>query len=570
MRADERALRTACVRIADWPVLCAVHAHPELRDRPVVVLERSGPREIVRAMSAAARASGIRVGMRRREAEACGVALHAIDVDLASEARRFEEVARSIESLTPRLELDVPGRLSFPTRGPARYFGGDAALVGRVHDTLTALLGADAAAVRVGIADGRFAARLAAREARSHADPDGRASFVVAPGESAAFLAPFPVAALGDPGFAELLERLGLVTLGDFANLAPPDVLARFGHDGVRCHDLARGVDATPLDLSTPPPDLVESFEFDPPAKRVDTAAFAAKALADRLLARLADRGLGCTRVRVEAETEHGEQLARVWRHEGALTPAALAERVRWQLDGWLAAVGPAAGVVEGDVRGQQDLAALADLELDSPTGALVLLRLVPEAVVPGRGRQLGFWGGDAAATDRADRALGRVQGMLGFDQVGTCVVQGGRTPAEQIAFIPWGEPREPRRPVQVGGEIAVWPGRIPAPAPGRVFDPPVRAELVAADGSAIRVNGRGEVGDDLAVLRCAALPDGGGRVVGWAGPWLHDVRWWDRQARRRRAVFQVLVAAAGPERGAVACLVAVERGRAALDAVYD
>lgn len=546
------------MRIADWPVLCAVHAHPELRGEPIVVLERVGPREIVRATSAVARAAEIRVGMRRREAEACGVALHVVDVDLAGEARRFEEVARAIESLTPRLELDAPGRLSFPTRGPARYFGGDAALVARVHDTLAALLGDDATAARVGIADGRFAAGLAAREARLHADRDGRASFVVAPGASAAFLAPFPVAALGDPAFTELLERLGLATLGDFANLATTDVLARFGREGVQRRDLARGIDPTPPDLSTPPPDLVESFEFDPPAMRVDTAAFAAKTLADRLLARLADRGLGCTRVRVEAETEHGEQLARVWRHEGALTPAALAERVRWQLDGWLAANTPEPGIAD------------LDLELDSTTGALVLLRLVPEAVVPGSGRQLGFWGGDAAACDRADRALGRVQGMLGFDQVGTCVVQGGRTPAEQIAFIPWGEPREPRRPVQVGGEIASWPGRIPAPAPGRVFDPPVRAELSAADGSAIRVNGRGEVVADLAGLRCAALPAGGGRVVGWTGPWLHDVRWWDRQARRRRAVFQVVVVLDGPDRGEVACLVAVERGRAFLDAVYD
>ena len=84
------------------------------------------------------------------------------------------------------------------------------------------------------------------------------------------------------------------------------------------------------------PPELVETIEFDPPAERVDEAAFAAKSLADRLLGRLDELGLSCTRVIVEAETEHGERLARCWRHDGSLTPATLVTRVRWQLEGWL------------------------------------------------------------------------------------------------------------------------------------------------------------------------------------------------------------------------------------------
>ena len=97
-----------------------------------------------------------------------------------------------------------------------------------------------------------------------------------------------------------------------------------------------RGEEEHPPALTVPPPDLVEVCEIDPPAERVDEAAFAAKGLADRLLGRLEARGLACTQVVVEAETEHGEHVSRSWRHEGALTPAALTERVRWQLDGWI------------------------------------------------------------------------------------------------------------------------------------------------------------------------------------------------------------------------------------------
>ncbi len=555
-------MRVACIRIADWPVVQAMVLDPTLRDRAFVVIERVGPRELVRAASLAARSEGVVVGHRRREAEARGVA-RAVDADLIGEARAFEPIVRAIEAITPRVEIHEPGMLSFPTLGPSRYFGGDAALAATIQTTIAAVLGADTSLARVGIADGVFAARLAAREARHR---DDRVC-IIEPGGSARFLADFPVIALGDPDRAGLLERLGVPTLGDFANLPAADVLARFGVDGLRTHEQARGLDPSPPDLSIPPPDFVERVDFEPPITRVDAASFAAKSLADRLLGGLASLGLGCVRVRVEAETEHGEQLVRVWRHEGALTPIALAERVRWQLDAWLAANAPATRLSDGDVRGHQDLVAFAEAEVDSTTGALTVLRLIPEEVIAADGRQLGFWGGDAAAGDRADRVLGRLQGMLGFERVGTFVRQGGRTPAEQVRFVAWGEPREPRLAVQIGGETAVWPGRIPAPAPSRVFDAGQPAELLGASGAPVRVSGRGEVIDPPARLHSSVVSGGGGSVRGWSGPWIHDVRWWDPSTRHRRAWFQLAITTdAGDE---VACLVGIERGRAVVDALY-
>ena len=72
-----------------------------------------------------------------------------------------------------------------------------------------------------------------------------------------------------------------------------------------------------PLDARAPPPELTVGAELDPPAERVDAAAFVAKSLADELFARLDGRGLSCTRVLVSAETEHGEVSERLWRHEG-------------------------------------------------------------------------------------------------------------------------------------------------------------------------------------------------------------------------------------------------------------
>jgi protein ImuB len=216
----------------------------------------------------------------------------------------------------------------------------------------------------------------------------------------------------------------------------------------------------------------------------------------------------------------------------------ALAERVRWQLDGWITTQDTTAGIA--------------------------VLRLVPDEVVPADGRQLGFWGGDQVAHDRADRALARVQGMLGYDAVTTAVVQGGRTPAEQVRWVPWGEPREPDRPLATGSETAAWPGALPAPYPARVFDPPLPADFVDERGRPVTVTGRGEQRRAPARLRSSVVS---GAVTGWAGPWAHDVRWWDTQARHRCVRYQVRVDGL---HGDIACIVVVSGGRAALEAVYD
>src|SRR5204862_325503 len=169
------------------------------------------------------------------------------------------------------------------TRGPSRYFGGDDALAAKVTATVEGVTGASC---RVGVADGPFAAELAARR-----------GVIVPRGASRAFLAGFPVSSL---------ERSGPV---------------------------------------------------------------AAPAAA-----------------------------------------GAMAERVRWQLDGWITA--------------------------GTTTAALTLLRLAADEVAPDDGRQLGFWGGEAVADERAGRALARVQGMLGPHAVVTAVVGGGRSPAEQVRLV--------------------------------------------------------------------------------------------------------------------------------------
>ena len=150
--------------------------------------------------------------------------------------RTFAEVVAAVEAYCPWVTPVRPGICSLPARGPARYFGGEEALVDLVHEAASAVTPAE-----VGIADGLFAAVLAARR-----------GVVVPAGGTPAFLAPLPVGILGQPDLAELLDRLGIRTLGEFAALPDADVLGRFGADGAHAHRVAGGRSGELADLRQP------------------------------------------------------------------------------------------------------------------------------------------------------------------------------------------------------------------------------------------------------------------------------------------------------------------------------
>ncbi|MGA8370837.1 MAG: hypothetical protein WB765_11970, partial [Acidimicrobiales bacterium] len=74
--------------------------------------------------------------------------------------RTFVSVLAAVEVYCPWVEAVRPGICSLPARGPARYFGGEQALVDLVAGATAAITDAE-----VGIADGLFGAVLAARAA---------------------------------------------------------------------------------------------------------------------------------------------------------------------------------------------------------------------------------------------------------------------------------------------------------------------------------------------------------------------------------------------------------------------
>ncbi len=441
--------------------------------------------------------------------------------DARAAALLFERVLTAVTRFCPGVEAVEPGVCAFGARGPARYFGGETALARQVIAAVTDL-GLQA---RAGVADGLFAARLAARG-------PGQVR-VIPPGGSAEFLARHPVSVLADQDLAGLLTRLGLRTLGDLAALAFADVAGRFGAAGEAAHRLASGQGFLPLAVRPPAEDLSVACEFDPPEALAEPVVFAAKALAERMHEGLSARGLSCVRVQVRASWADGRESRRLWRHDGFLSAAAVADRVRWQLDG----ASPAAH------------------DGEPGTGGIAVLRLLPDQVVRATGHQLALWG-EAAVSDQVARAAMRVQAMLGHEAVLRPVHDGGRNVYEQVTHVPFGERREPRRAV-----AQPWPGRIMGAAPGVVYPGGREAEVTDDGGRAVTVSGRCVMSSEPARLFIDEEPVR--HVTGWAGPWPLSERWWDPVAARRRARFQLLT---GEGR---AWLAVVQDGRWLIEAGY-
>jgi protein ImuB len=535
-------VRTMVLWCPDWPIIAALREAAAEQNAlgqgstPQAAVARIGGRSdiplaliehgVVFACSAAARAEGVKRGLRIREAQARCPELVVQPYNAVHDNRAFEEVLTAIEAMMPGVQLLRPGTCAIRARGPARYYGGEkpAALA------LIALLDQlGVPGARVGIADGPFTAEQAARMAgrmaggsagRSAGAPAGATGArprnssaarvqIVPEGASAEFLAPLPVNLLDAPALVTLLRRLGVTTLAEFAALPVVDVLGRFGEAGAQLHSLASGQDSRPVIQRIPPEELDGTVEFEPPLDRIDQVTFGVRASSDRFIEALTEAQLVCTGLRIEIDSESGEVSERSWLHPRSFTAADVVDRVRWQLQG------------SGEV----------DTGL---TSGITRVRVIPESVDAIGHHEVGLFGG--GPDERIHHGLSRVQSMLGHGGVLTAVIGGGRTLADRQTTVPWGDrallTRQPTQP---------WPGTLPPPAPTTIFPTPHPVHVLDARGETIQVDDRGT----LSAPPAHFSPTGSGRTMrqiqAWAGPWPIDERWWDNETHRRSHRFQVV-----------------------------
>ncbi|HEX5909723.1 MAG TPA: hypothetical protein VFY44_04465, partial [Thermoleophilaceae bacterium] len=271
-----------CVLIPRFALLAALGDRRALLSEPVALAPEAGREQTIGEVSAPAEAFGIVAGMRVGEALSRCPELRLEPPDPEGVRSLWHEVLDRIESIGAAPESQHAGAAFFAAGGLEGLHGGDLA---GVLDATRRALGPGS---RLGAAESRFAAHCAARQTRPR-----RAPVVVGQDETTRFLAPLPAALLRSrPELAELpdvLERLGIRTLGDLAALPSRAVAERFGHPGLLALDLARGRD-TPLVPRRPPEPVSERIDL-PDAASGPQLERALELLIARALARRERRG---------------------------------------------------------------------------------------------------------------------------------------------------------------------------------------------------------------------------------------------------------------------------------------
>lgn len=554
-------MRVLALWYPDWPAQVASRLAGSEADRPVLVHDE----QRVWVVNESGRRHGISRGMKLRAAQMMCPEVLTVVRDDTADGEAFSEIVDSISDVAASVEVLRPGLMLVAADSLARYYGGE----DRAMDLALTAASEQGVDVRIGVADELATAIIAARSSEFGA--------VVPEGESRAFLRAVSLKTIGaEPSLevgielVEQLAQMGVHSCGELTALPRPAVATRFSQKGIRLYEIC-AADSSRM-LSPSECDAAEEavvYTPDEPVVRVDQAAFIARGLAARLHERLAQSGRVCVQLTIQAIVDDGtahHTLERVWRTFAPLDEAATADRVRWQLGGWITR--RAQKAAQKASQKEVDAGSSAETEPDTG-GGIVQLQLIPtETEQPGADK--GLWealGDSAQRTERAEKVITRVQSRYGTDMVARPFDQGGRGVAERIGYVSSGE----RVPAADSGS---WHGKLPAPLPVRSGPgwnhPASRIEIYSATGDPVILS------EDLLA---SAIPDtvvwGSRRlsVTGWAGPWPVDEQWWTTQPQHASGIHsahaRIQLTAVDDSQRAYAWVLIWVRGRWCIEASY-
>ena len=527
--------RTLVLTVPDWPAVAAAIEHDIAPGRPVAVLHAGK----VIAANAPARAAGITAGNNKRAVGYRCPEAHVAVWDEEADNRHFSAGVGALEDLVARFTLLSPGTLAIPLDSLRHGYADEASAV----ETLVSALVDDTGwEFFPGIADTVFAAVLAAGQARR-----------VEPGQTVDFLSAQPITTLEYAGteataLIEVFLQPGLRTLGDFARLEAKDVNARFGAFGRHLHDLASGRAGAPLADHVRGEQLDVELDLDAPTTRSDTLGFLARQLGADLLAKVRRQGLVCTQITIELDAAAGQSSSRTWRIED-MQENAIADRLRWQAEGWLAGANTGAGAsgpkqdsgsgqnprtTQNSGTAQADPQALDIVDEPAPDAedfsedGIIALRLIAAELTTPIGATRSLFDEN---TGQITYTLERLQGLFGPDAVLVPGIQGGWDPAETNLWTPWQQAAAPER-----SPAAPWPGALHAPRPTTVEHSAV--DVLAADGSPVEARPSG-LGAAPATIR---FPTGQTETItDYSGSWPIESGWWDPSRTVYRTRLQVV-----------------------------
>ncbi len=290
--------RLACVDVAELPLQVLCRTRKDWRASPAAVVDHDSPNGVILCANEAAKKQGVLPGQRYGAAVGLCFGLRAAEVGAAELDATVAEIERLLQTFSPRVESS-PAKLGrrgtfFVDASGLSYLEPSLDLwARRMVDALHALGFVARAAVgftRLGVLAGaRVGATLAGGVATLHA---GRGGIEFRDRDvERAFVRQVQLARLDvDPKLRDRLARLGIVLVGQFADLPEAGVRARFGDDALELHRLANEKGFDPLR----PAPLTETLErrliFDMPVDDVTSLLFFLKQMLQELLDQLAAR----------------------------------------------------------------------------------------------------------------------------------------------------------------------------------------------------------------------------------------------------------------------------------------
>ena len=492
----------ACILVPNFPVAAVLRAEPELRGRPVAVVEGKPPLEKVFAVNELARRMGIAPGMTKAQAElAAELMLRARSS--AQEAAAHAALLDCAQAFSPCVEDAAANTAILDLAGMEALFG----TLPEIADKLIRCAGELGLEVNVAVASNPDAAVLAARGFSG--------VIVILPGNEAERLGSLPAEVLLVHGceeekneqkeadrLLETLERWGVRTLQALAALPEVAFSERLGQEGLRLQRLARGTASRTLVPVEAPAIFEEAIELEFPILLLEPLAFLLNRLLEQICARLVARALNTQELRLTLELENFSSRNQQIGINSQQVPSKQFQRtLRLPLPML-------------DAKLFLKLLQL-DLNAHPPGAPIKKIHLVAEAARP-RSAQGGLFLPPSPEPEKLELTLARIAGFVGESRVGspelldTHRAEGFRM--QRFAAGITSEREQNKVPEEKFG-VAV--------AALRRFRPPLRAAVTLENGELVRV-------------ACSKKKEVQGTVLWKAGPWRSSGDWWEREAWAR------------------------------------
>ena len=363
-------MRVACVYIANLALQVALIENPHLHEQPVVIGGSPFDNGPVFDASPEAMAYGVKIGMTLRKAYSlCPQATFLPRNEILCKGL-FERVLEKLDDFSPAVEIEGKNCAFLDMTGVKNEQKTALKILGGINDGLEA---------SIGLGSGKFFAWVAAFAKKTGVpvviNPDGEKNFI----------APFPVDLL--PCSTETKDRLrllGIRRVGQLADFSLDDLVAQFGADGKRMHELARGHDSSPLVPRRRADSVDGAVELFPPSVDYLEILKSCEVILNNLLPSMKSRGKLCGEAVLMLSCESNSQEIRLVFKEATCSEPVIIKRIK---------------------------ACLENIALPSPvTGAEVKLLLKSET-----GRKLQLWQGDWGRRDSMRKLVEGLQGRFGY-----------------------------------------------------------------------------------------------------------------------------------------------------------